>query len=109
MVFQVVGVKRQPKLDARIRTGPSHITWCAARAGCQLPRNLDRRVEAVTPIEDSKLRMELQEILRIMLEDNRQAWDLGGDGVYSQRSPQPNEPERSTHEILMKRARLRDG
>ena len=74
-----------------------------------MPRNLDRRVEAVTPIEDSKLRMELQEILRIMLEDNRQAWDLGGDGVYSQRSPQPNEPERSTHEILMKRARLRDG
>ncbi|MCY7322673.1 MAG: polyphosphate kinase 1, partial [Phormidesmis sp. CAN_BIN36] len=38
-----------------------------------MPRNLDRRVEAVAPIEDPDLLKDLQEILGIMLADNRHA------------------------------------
>jgi polyphosphate kinase len=54
-----------------------------------MPRNLDRRVEAVTPIEEPALVQEVQTLLDIMLSDNRQAWDLQPDGTYVQRRPAP--------------------
>ncbi|WP_299412695.1 polyphosphate kinase 1 [Acaryochloris sp. IP29b_bin.148] len=66
-------------------------------------RNLDRRVEAVVPIEDPALVAELRELLEIMLSDNRQAWDLQPDGTFIQRRPGPDEAERSTHELFMQR------
>ncbi|MBD2446742.1 polyphosphate kinase 1 [Nostoc sp. FACHB-152] len=50
-------------------------------------RNLDRRVEVITPIKDQDIAKDLQEILGIMLADNRQAWELQGDGTYIQRRP----------------------
>lgn len=66
-----------------------------------MTRNLDRRVEAVTPVDDPKLQQELQDILATMLQDNRQAWDLQADGTYVQRRPADDEPERGTHDTLM--------
>jgi polyphosphate kinase len=69
-----------------------------------MPRNLDRRVEAITPVEDPKLIAELQTILQILLSDNRQAWELQSDGRYIQRRPTGDEPERSAQKILMERA-----
>jgi polyphosphate kinase len=66
-----------------------------------MPRNLDRRVETVIPIEDPKISQTLQDILEIMLADNRQAWDLQSDGSYIQRRPRRNQPERSSQYILM--------
>ncbi|GAX36125.1 polyphosphate kinase 1 [Nodularia sp. NIES-3585] len=50
-------------------------------------RNLDRRVEVITPIRDPDIAKDLQEILGIMLADNRQAWELQSDGNYIQRRP----------------------
>ncbi len=67
-------------------------------------RNLSRRVEAVTPIEDPAIMKELEEVLGIMLADNRQAWELQSDGTYIQRRPAENEPVRSTQVILMEKA-----
>ncbi|MGD1948392.1 MAG: polyphosphate kinase 1 [Leptolyngbyaceae cyanobacterium] len=64
-----------------------------------MPRNLDRRVEAVTPILAPHLRREVANILDICLADNRQAWEMQPDGTYIQR--QPNESEMSTHQHLM--------
>lgn len=69
-----------------------------------MPRNLDRRVEAITPIEDPDLTKELQEIMGILLSDNRQAWDLQSDGEYIQRCPVENSPELGCHKILMETA-----
>ncbi|NES69874.1 MAG: RNA degradosome polyphosphate kinase, partial [Okeania sp. SIO2D1] len=66
-----------------------------------MPRNLDRRVEAITPVEDPDLTKELQEIMGILLSDNRQAWDLQSDGQYIQRRPVDNSPELGSHKILM--------
>lgn len=68
-----------------------------------MPRNLDRRVEAVTPIEDPDIANQLKELLDLMLSDNRQAWELQPDGQYVQRRPGKDEPEHSTHNILMER------
>lgn len=69
-----------------------------------MPRNLNRRVEAITPIDDPDIAKELQEILGIMLSDNRKAWDLQPDGQYIQRRPAENAPELSAHDILMEAA-----
>ncbi|MBW4616438.1 MAG: polyphosphate kinase 1 [Desmonostoc vinosum HA7617-LM4] len=66
-----------------------------------MPRNLDRRVEAVTPVEDADIVQSLEQILAILLEDNRQAWELQSDGSYIQRFPNENEPERSAQVLLM--------
>lgn len=69
-----------------------------------MPRNLDRRVEAVTPIEEPALINELKTLLDIFMTDNRQAWEMQTDGSYIQRYPAPDEPERSSHIHLMQRA-----
>jgi len=66
-----------------------------------MQRNLDRRVEAVVPIEDEQIAIDLQEILGILLSDNRQAWDLQPDGKYVQRHPTNDSPEQSSQKILL--------
>lgn len=70
-----------------------------------MPRNLDRRVEAVTPVLAPHLRQELMHLLDICLCDNRQAWEMQPDGTYRQRHPQPNESDNSTHNTLMQHTR----
>ncbi|HEX5830561.1 MAG TPA: polyphosphate kinase 1 [Gemmatimonadaceae bacterium] len=64
-----------------------------------MPRNLNRRVEAVTPVDDRSLHPRLQSLLDVCLRDNRQAWVLHPDGTYVQR--QPEGEERATHRILL--------
>jgi len=66
-----------------------------------MPRNLDRRVEAITPVAEPDIAKDLQEIIGIMLADNRQAWDLQSDGSYIQRRPAEGCPEQSSQKILM--------
>jgi polyphosphate kinase len=47
-----------------------------------MPRNLDRRVEVLTPVVDESLQARLDEILDVELRDNVLAWTLGPDGVW---------------------------
>ena len=47
-----------------------------------MDRNLDRRVEAFVPIDDTEARAEIDEILRIMLADDRRSWLLSPDGRW---------------------------
>ena len=47
-----------------------------------MPRNLDRRVEIMFPVEDPDLKEEVKEILRITLKDNLKARLLQPDGSY---------------------------
>ncbi|MEO1444681.1 MAG: polyphosphate kinase 1 [Cyanobacteria bacterium J06635_11] len=70
-----------------------------------MPRNLDRRVEALVPIEEPSLQSKLALLMQICLEDNRQAWEMQPDGTYQQRTPAKGDPKRSTHKILMQQAR----
>jgi len=73
-------------------------------------RNLSRRVEAATPIEQPALRERLWEILDICLHDQRQSWFMQADGSYVQAQP-PEEargPEKSgTHAWLIDLSRRR--
>lgn len=73
-----------------------------------MTRNLDRRVEAVTPVTEPSAVQELKDMLDIMLMDNRHAWELDADGVFTQRTPGPDGDVRSTHDVLMAIAARRD-
>jgi polyphosphate kinase len=70
-----------------------------------MPRNLERRIEAVTPIQEPADRQALRDLLLLMWEDNRQAWELRADGTYEQRRPPSPETERATHRLLMEAGR----
>jgi polyphosphate kinase len=48
-----------------------------------MPRNLDRRVEAVVPVTHPSLVRRLDEILELVLADDVLAWTLDGDGVWT--------------------------
>jgi polyphosphate kinase len=65
-----------------------------------MPRNFDRRVEVVAPIEDQSLHPRVCSLLETFLADNREAWDLHPDGTYVQRKP-GDEPVVATHERLL--------
>lgn len=69
-----------------------------------MPRNLDRRVEAVVPVQDPRLLQQLKALLEIFMADNRQAWEMQADGSYVQRHPTADESERSAHVELMQKA-----
>jgi polyphosphate kinase len=59
-----------------------------------MPRNLDRRVEQVFPVEDARLRDALRDqILSVHLKDNVQNRRLLPDGSYERVCPQDGEPE----------------
>ncbi|MCI7263351.1 MAG: polyphosphate kinase 1, partial [Clostridiaceae bacterium] len=47
-----------------------------------MPRNLDRRVEILFPVEDEQLKKRLMHILEVQLEDNVKAQYLQPDGTY---------------------------
>jgi polyphosphate kinase len=47
-----------------------------------MPRNLDRRVEVLAPVEDPDLAARLQEILDVNLSADSRAWRLTADGDW---------------------------
>jgi polyphosphate kinase len=48
-----------------------------------MERNLDRRVEAVVPIEDGVAQAGLASIIETMLADDRRSWQLSADGTWT--------------------------
>jgi polyphosphate kinase len=66
-----------------------------------MQRNLESRVEVVTPVEWPSLRAELRQMLDIQLNDQRTAWDMQSDGSYIQRQPTGDQDVRSSPEILI--------
>ena len=53
-------------------------------------RNLDRRIEAVTPIEDINLKIKLYKLLKTYLNDNYFAWIMKEDGKFGKKSKDTN-------------------
>jgi polyphosphate kinase len=48
-----------------------------------MERNLDRRVEVVTPVEDGEAKARMRRIIEVMLADDRRSWQLGKDGQWT--------------------------
>jgi polyphosphate kinase len=53
-----------------------------------MKRNLEDRVEVLTPVEDTALRKDLRRLLDLQLEDERCSWEMRPDGSYLQRVPE---------------------
>jgi polyphosphate kinase len=64
-----------------------------------MPRNLDKRVELIAPIDDPELQAELKETLDMCLADDTFAWTLDEDGEWTRRPG----ATRSVHRELMER------
>jgi polyphosphate kinase len=65
-----------------------------------MPRNLDTRVELLTPIEDDAARTEVEDTLERCLADDTFAWELRPDDTWERRRG----GTRSVHRELMERA-----
>ena len=72
-----------------------------------MKRNLERRVEVITPIESPVLQAQLREIINLQLADRRGAWDMQPDGTYIQRTPESSGQKRSAQEQLIERSEKR--
>lgn len=72
-----------------------------------MKRNLERRVEVITPIEPPALQAQLREILDLQLADQRSAWDMQSDGTYVQRNPTTEGDSRSSQDLLIEKGESR--
>jgi polyphosphate kinase len=69
-----------------------------------MPRNLDRRVETLTPVTEPSLQARLDEILEVNLLDDLLAWELSSDGSWTR---VPRTRTVSTHQRLQDLATAR--
>jgi polyphosphate kinase len=72
-----------------------------------MPRNLDHRVEVVTPIEDVGLQAELSATLEALWRDTTTSFELDKDGGWNRVHPKKDERPRAGQQMLMRRARRR--
>ena len=66
-----------------------------------MKRNLEHRVEVVTPVESPTLRGQLRQFLDTQWNDPRGAWDMQPDGSYVQRQPESGKQTLSSQEQLI--------
>ncbi len=69
-------------------------------------RNLEHRIEAVTPVEDHNIRKRIWGVLRVMLADKRQAWVMQPNGSYVQLFPEEGDSSKvaeGSHQVLLDR------
>ena len=70
-----------------------------------MERNLDRRVEAIVPVEDLEAQARIKGVLDLMLKDDRRSWQMSPDGTYRRTEEITGKPGRvDTFEILKERA-----
>jgi polyphosphate kinase len=70
-----------------------------------MERNLDRRVEAVVPVEDPEAQQRIAELMDVAFSDDRRSWQLLADGAYHRTEDLDGVPGTvDTFEILKARA-----
>jgi polyphosphate kinase len=79
-------------------------TWLLGSADL-MPRNLDRRLEVVAPVEDTVLQQRLSGVFDVLLAANEDAWELHEDGTWHRLRHAEDEPARGAQDVLMRKAR----
>ena len=73
-----------------------------------MPRNLERRVELMFPVEQPDLKQRLIALLELYLSDNCQAYELLPDGHYRRRQPEPGQAAVRAQQVLQREALAAD-
>jgi len=71
-----------------------------------MPRNLDRRIEVLTPVENSRAKGEVAAILDSAFADTTNAWELRSDGGWT-RLEGKGKKAHTHQDAMMRRAQLR--
>jgi polyphosphate kinase len=72
-----------------------------------MKRNLESRVEVVTPVEDAKLRQELRLIIDVQLSSRKHVWEMQSDGSYVERKEISGKNSLSSQETFIQLAQKR--
>jgi polyphosphate kinase len=96
-VVSVVGRFLEHSRIYAFHRGDEHVYYIGSAD--LMPRNLDTRVELLTPVEDPELQAELEDTLERCLADDTFAWTLSSEGVWTRLEGQT----RSVHRELMER------
>jgi len=101
-VRSVVGRFLEHSRIFSFRSGDHTRVWIGSAD--MMVRNLDHRIEAITPVDDPDCARDLELILATMLADTALAWSLGSDGRWTKVEPPPGTPGLSCQEEFMQRA-----
>jgi polyphosphate kinase len=101
-VFSILGRFLEHSRIYSFRTAQRQTTYIGSAD--LMPRNLDARIEVITPVEDPFLVAEIDATLDVMLADTAGCWTLDADGVWHRRRPEPDVAPFSSQAALMERA-----
>ena len=73
-----------------------------------MTRNLESRVEFLTPVEDEAMRAELGAVFDVQLADRRNVWDMNSDGAYVWRREAGNSRDENCQQALIAAAERRN-
>jgi polyphosphate kinase len=71
-----------------------------------MPRNLDRRIEVLAPVENARAKAEIGAILDSAFADTAHTWELGADGEWTRREAKAKKAY-AHQDGMMRRAQLR--
>jgi polyphosphate kinase len=69
-----------------------------------MPRNLDNRIEVITPVDEPELAAEIDTALDLLLADTEGAWELDAAGAWTRLVPGEETTALSSQVALMERA-----
>ena len=72
-----------------------------------MPRNLDHRIEVLTPVEDGRAQQELVRAFDVLLADNASAWEMSSEGRWMKLRPKKGDRGRQAQHVFMRSARAR--
>jgi len=72
-----------------------------------MPRNLDHRIEVLTPVEDGRAQQELVRAFEVLLADNASAWEMSSEGRWMKLRPKKGDGGRQAQQVFMRSARAR--
>jgi polyphosphate kinase len=72
-----------------------------------MPRNLDHRIEIVTPVEDTRAQHDMVRAFDVLLADNATAWELSSEGRWMKLRPHKGDRGRAAQLVFMRSARAR--